>query len=49
MAVCRDHALGNCFRQQCKYYHIPIELPPAPIMAQQNTKQPQQHQILQQE
>uniref|UniRef100_A0A336MCX1 CSON009785 protein n=1 Tax=Culicoides sonorensis TaxID=179676 RepID=A0A336MCX1_CULSO len=44
VAVCRDHALGNCFRQQCKYYHIPIELPPAPLMGQQNNKQPQSRQ-----
>lgn len=33
MAVCRDHANGQCRRKQCKYYHIPVILPPADIMA----------------
>ncbi|XP_046810972.1 muscleblind-like protein 1 isoform X7 [Lucilia cuprina] len=33
VAVCRDHANGQCRRKQCKYYHIPIVLPPANIMA----------------
>lgn len=33
VAVCRDHANGICGRQKCKYYHIPILVPPAPVMA----------------
>lgn len=33
MAVCRDHAKDACKRQQCKYYHIPIAVPPAHVMA----------------
>ncbi|KAL9913455.1 splicing regulator muscleblind isoform 15-T30 [Glossina fuscipes fuscipes] len=33
VAVCRDHANGQCRRKQCKYYHIPIVLPPANVMA----------------
>lgn len=33
MAVCRDHAKDACKRQQCKYYHIPVAIPPANIMA----------------
>lgn len=33
VAVCRDHAKDACKRQQCKYYHIPIAVPPAPVMA----------------
>lgn len=33
VAVCRDHVNGICKRQQCKYYHIPIELPSALEMA----------------
>lgn len=33
VAVCRDHANGVCGRQKCKYYHIPIIVPPAPVMA----------------
>lgn len=33
VAVCRDHANGICRRQKCKYYHIPIIVPPAPVMA----------------
>lgn len=33
VAVCRDHAKDACKRQQCKYYHIPIAMPPANVMA----------------
>lgn len=33
VAVCRDAAKGRCLRPSCKYYHIPIPLPPAPVMA----------------
>lgn len=33
VSVCRDHAKGACKRQQCKYYHIPVAIPPANIMA----------------
>lgn len=33
VAVCRDAAKGQCSRSACKYYHIPIALPPAPVMA----------------
>lgn len=33
VAVCRDHVNGICRRQQCKYYHIPIQLPSAHEMA----------------
>ncbi|RZC34302.1 hypothetical protein BDFB_006770 [Asbolus verrucosus] len=33
VAVCRDAAKGQCSRSTCKYYHIPIALPPAPVMA----------------
>lgn len=33
MSVCRDHANGICQRQQCKYYHIPVAIPPANVMA----------------
>lgn len=33
VAVCRDHANGQCRRKQCKYYHIPVILPPADVMA----------------
>lgn len=33
VAVCRDAAKGQCCRSACKYYHIPIALPPAPVMA----------------
>lgn len=36
VAVCRDHANGFCRRQQCKYYHIPIQLPSAAEMANLN-------------
>jgi len=37
VAVCRDHAKGNCKRQQCKYYHIPVAVPPAHVMANVHT------------
>lgn len=33
VAVCRDHAKDACKRQQCKYYHIPVAVPPANVMA----------------
>lgn len=33
VSVCRDHAKGACRRQQCKYYHIPVVIPPANVMA----------------
>lgn len=33
VSVCRDHANGICQRQQCKYYHIPVAIPPANVMA----------------
>lgn len=33
VAVCRDAAKGQCSRPVCKYYHIPVALPPAPVMA----------------
>lgn len=33
VAVCRDHAKSACKRQQCKYYHIPVVVPPANVMA----------------
>lgn len=33
LTVCRDAAKGQCRRPLCKYYHIPIPLPPAPVMA----------------
>lgn len=33
VAVCRDAAKGQCSRSTCKYYHIPVALPPAPVMA----------------
>lgn len=33
MTVCRDAVKGACMRPQCKYYHIPVALPPAPMMA----------------
>lgn len=32
VAVCRDHVKGACHRKQCKFYHIPIDLPPAYAM-----------------
>lgn len=32
VAVCRDHAKDACKRQQCKYYHIPVVVPPAHIV-----------------
>lgn len=33
VTVCRDAVKGTCLRPLCKYYHIPVELPPAPVMA----------------
>lgn len=33
VTVCRDDVSGRCTRALCKYYHIPVELPPAPQMA----------------
>lgn len=33
--VCRDAVTGKCGRPLCKYYHIPIALPPANEMAAQ--------------
>lgn len=33
--VCRDAVKGKCVRPLCKYYHIPIALPPANEMAAQ--------------
>lgn len=30
VAVCRDAAGGRCHRTACRYYHIPVPLPPAP-------------------
>ncbi|XP_023164987.2 muscleblind-like protein 2 isoform X21 [Drosophila hydei] len=49
VAVCRDHANSQCRRKQCKYYHIPIVLPPANIMAAMITNpSEQQHQHQQQ-
>lgn len=33
VTVCRDAVKGTCMRPQCKYYHIPVALPPAPLMA----------------
>lgn len=29
VTVCRDAVKGKCIRPLCKYYHIPIPLPPA--------------------
>ncbi|KAK6622794.1 hypothetical protein RUM43_008637 [Polyplax serrata] len=29
VTVCRDAAKGSCFRPFCKFYHIPVALPPA--------------------
>lgn len=37
VSVCRDHANGACRRQQCKYYHIPVAIPPANMMATVHT------------
>lgn len=37
VSVCRDHANGICRRQQCKYYHIPVVIPPANVMASSAT------------
>lgn len=34
VTVCRDAVKGKCVRPLCKYYHIPILLPPANEMAQ---------------
>lgn len=57
VTVCRDAAKGQCARPACKYYHIPVALPPAPVMAalasllqpqqHQQQQQPQQHQLQQ--
>ncbi|KAJ9574295.1 hypothetical protein L9F63_026059, partial [Diploptera punctata] len=33
VTVCRDAVKGKCVRPLCKYYHIPIPLPPANEMA----------------
>ncbi|XP_077292196.1 splicing regulator muscleblind isoform X4 [Arctopsyche grandis] len=30
VAVCRDAAGGRCHRTACRFYHIPVPLPPAP-------------------
>lgn len=38
VSVCRDHAKGACRRQQCKYYHIPVVIPPANVMATMHNK-----------
>jgi hypothetical protein len=35
VTVCRDAVKGKCVRPLCKYYHIPILLPPANEMAAQ--------------
>jgi len=35
VTVCRDAVKGKCVRPLCKYYHIPIPLPPANEMALQ--------------
>jgi hypothetical protein len=35
VTVCRDAVKGKCVRPLCKYYHIPILLPPADEMAAQ--------------
>jgi hypothetical protein len=35
VTVCRDAVKGKCARPLCKYYHIPIALPPANEMAAQ--------------
>lgn len=29
VAVCRDAVRGKCSRPMCKYYHIPVTLPPS--------------------
>lgn len=29
VVVCRDAAAGACRRAACRYYHIPVQLPPA--------------------
>ena len=28
VTVCRDAAKGKCSRPMCKYYHIPVIIPP---------------------
>ncbi|KAK7068705.1 hypothetical protein SK128_027121 [Halocaridina rubra] len=30
VSVCRDAVKGKCGRGLCKYYHLPVVLPPAP-------------------
>ncbi|XP_076034874.1 uncharacterized protein LOC143021337 isoform X2 [Oratosquilla oratoria] len=30
VSVCRDAVKGKCSRGLCKYYHLPVSLPPAP-------------------
>nr|CAI5860394.1 unnamed protein product [Callosobruchus analis] len=44
VSVCRDFAKGQCRRSACKYYHIPVALPPAPVMAAIAAYLQQQHQ-----
>ena len=34
VSVCRDAAKGRCSRGLCKYYHLPVVLPPAPLHPQ---------------
>ena len=29
VTVCRDAVRGRCTRPTCKYYHIPVPLPPS--------------------
>lgn len=31
VSVCRDAVKGRCGRGLCKYYHLPVSLPPAPL------------------
>ena len=31
VTVCRDAVSGKCLRNACKFYHLPIVLPPATI------------------
>ncbi|XP_047476111.1 muscleblind-like protein 3 [Penaeus chinensis] len=31
VSVCRDAVKGKCGRGLCKYYHLPVVLPPAPL------------------
>ena len=40
VTVCRDAVKGTCLRPQCKYYHIPVVLPPAPLMAVNDSATP---------